>query len=155
MLGAPANFGDLRLPERFWDKVAPCPISGCWLWTASTSQKGYGSFVVRTRHNVAAHRVTFEVLVGPIPRGLEIDHRVCRVRCCVNPSHLEAVTHVENIRRADYSNNGSRERARTHCPRGHEYNAENTYAYRGKRQCLPCRRAYGIVYQREKRAGLR
>jgi hypothetical protein len=134
------NWGDSRLPRRFWDKAAPCPMSGCWLWTASGNQKGYGTFSVRTGKNVVAHRVSFERLVGEIPTGLEIDH-LCRVRCCVNPAHLEAVTHAENIRRADYSNSGARERARTRCPRGHAYDEANTYRYLGKRQCLTCRRS--------------
>ena len=67
--------------------------SGCWLWMASLNRKGYGSF-----QSQAAHRVAYQLLVGPIPDGLHIDH-LCRVRNCVNPSHMEPVTPAENQRR--------------------------------------------------------
>jgi len=82
--------------ERFDAKVQR--TATCWLWIGATNQKGYGTFWsgdVRT----GAHRWSYEYHVGPIPVGLEIDH-LCRVRHCVNPAHLEAVTHAENLRRA-------------------------------------------------------
>lgn len=91
------EIGDARLPQRFWDKVRLEP-SGCWLWTANTN-RGYGNFTVagKTRK---AHRISYQTFVGAIPDGLALDH-LCRVRACVNPSHLEPVTWAENVRRGD------------------------------------------------------
>lgn len=115
---APAQFFDRRMPfERFWARVIPEPNSNCWLWLGPTN-KGYGLVnapwtdielaradqglpMRRPRTPVAAHRWAYAVLVGPIPRGLHLDHW-CRVRCCVNPAHLEPVTQAENNHRAVY-----------------------------------------------------
>lgn len=85
---------------------------------------------------VPAYRFAYEFLVGPIPDGLELDH-LCRVRLCVNPAHLEPVTHAENNKRAGV--------AKTHCKWGHPYNEANTYRRRdrpGNRQCRVCARRY-------------
>ncbi len=73
---------------------------------------------------MSAHRFSFEMVNGPVPNGLELDH-LCRVRRCVNPSHLEAVTRLENIRRSPLV--GLIQRNRTQCPKGHPYSAANTY----------------------------
>lgn len=70
----------------------------CWLWVGHLNNMGYGSLRI-TRRSDLAHRLMHEELVGPIPDGLEVDH-ICRVRRCVNPAHLELVTHGENIRRS-------------------------------------------------------
>ena len=93
-------FGDIRAswPEdRFWANVAMVPIAGCWVWMAGVTNLGYGRFTVNGAIT-SAHRYSWELLRGPIPVGLEIDH-LCRVRCCVNPQHLEPVTSQENSRR--------------------------------------------------------
>ena len=127
-----ANFGDPRLPERFWSKVAPCPMSGCWLWTAATFTKGYAQFAAPRQSDgtrpipFAGHRLAFETLVGPVEQGLQIDH-LCRVRCCVNPAHLESVTASVNMKRSTAG--AVRQRLAsliTHCPAGHEYTPCNT-----------------------------
>lgn len=121
---------------RFWAKV---DTSGeCWEWTANKI-RGYGQFTAAKR-KYRAHRFAYELLVGPIPEGLEIDH-LCRNRACVNPAHLEPVTRQENLRRAGVSwryANAAR-RAKTHCKRGHLFDEKNTYITRsGGRQCRQC-----------------
>ena len=83
--------------QRFLMKVEKTPT--CWLWTAAKQQGGYGMFGAKnTKKVVAAHRWSYEHFVGPIPKGMQIDH-LCRVRHCVNPAHLEPVTPKENLRR--------------------------------------------------------
>jgi hypothetical protein len=82
---------------RFWAKFHRAP-DGCWLWTATIDgTNGYARFAPHGRM-IGAHRWSYETFVGAIPDGLVIDH-LCRVRHCVNPLHLEAVTNAENIRR--------------------------------------------------------
>jgi predicted DNA-binding transcriptional regulator AlpA len=81
--------------ERFWEKVEPTGF--CWEWTAFKDRKGYGRFRVDDR-TMQAHRVAYELLVGPIPEGLHLDH-LCRNTSCVNPDHLEPVDLAENVRR--------------------------------------------------------
>ena len=114
--------------------VAPEPNSGCWLWMGTVSRSGYGSVSVNGEMKLA-HRVAYEMQNGPIPASLELDHK-CRVRCCVNPAHLEAVSHAENIRRG---RTGAHQRAKTHCPKGHEYSIENTMIDQGWRVCRACK----------------
>lgn len=104
---------------------------GCWIYTGSINNRGYGTILGR-----AAHRYFYERLVGPIPAGLTIDH-LCRTKACVNPGHLEPVTHSGNAqRRPDVH--------KTHCVHGHEMTVENTIIKRGGenrtliRNCRTC-----------------
>lgn len=131
-----------NLLDRILDKVSPEPITGCWFWLGSLSE-GYGKINLASRIIVPSgkisnkmgwvHRVLYELLVGPVPAGLELDHK-CRVRCCVNPQHLEPVTHLVNAGRGIGQGNPAL-RAKTHCPQGHEYDYRNT---RGNRCCKRC-----------------
>ncbi len=129
------------IEDRFWAKVDKTET--CWLWTGSLNQQGYGQVAVRVagrQTSARAHRFAHELLVGPIPDGLELDH-LCRVRNCVNPAHLEPVTHAENLRRSPtaFRRLGDRQRAKTHCPQGHPYDEANTARYGCRRYCIACR----------------
>lgn len=123
---------------------------GCWRWIGATWAKGYGKFTEPgTQRRVGAHKWGYERYVGPVPEGKELDH-LCRNRWCVNPGHLEPVTHLENVRRGIVGEvNGARQRAITRCPRGHEYTPENTY-YRKSRNGRNCRACGAIVTRRRK-----
>jgi hypothetical protein len=129
------NLHDARLPERFWKKVTPEPSTGCWLWTGSTTESGYGYFRLDGKAR-RAHRVAFTRLVAEIPDGLELDHG-CRVRCCVNPAHLTPMTHKENCRRSPII---MRRHAKDSCPHGHPFTEENTMERRTRvgRECRTC-----------------
>lgn len=123
--------------KRFWAKVSlPDPETGCMEWLASLRGSGYGQFVIRKPRIVQAHRFAYELLVGPIPEGLVIDH-LCRNKACVRPDHLEPVTHRVNILRG--VGPSAWHARKTHCPQGHEYNTENTHRRAsGARDCRKC-----------------
>ena len=125
----------MTVAERFWAKVDKC--GDCWIWSAGRLRNGYGQFRLPDKH-VLAHRFAYELEVGLIPEGLTIDH-LCRVRECVNPAHLEAVSLRENLLRAE-TFQGVNAR-KNECPKGHPYSEENTRMYRGKRHCRSCDRA--------------
>jgi hypothetical protein len=133
--------GRLTLPtrlERFREKYVEDEKSGCWLWTAATSVKGYGQFHMGDGGLVHAHRAAWTLLVGPIPDGATIDH-LCRKRACVNPDHLEPVSIGENVLRGDTIT--ARNAAKTHCPQGHPYSGDNLRIRPdGARECRACRR---------------
>lgn len=119
--------------SRFWSKVDKNGPRGCWLWIGKKDALGYGFIQTQSRPHRKwgrAHRISYELLVGPIAEGLVIDH-LCRVTGCVNPSHLEPVTQAENMRRGVVSIRRS-ETAKfiTHCPMGHEYTEANTATYK-------------------------
>lgn len=123
------------IEERFWAKVDR--TEGCWLWTAWKSYAGYGLFKLDGKQ-VKAHRFAYELLVGPIPDGLQLDH-LCRIRNCVYPTHLEPVTCRENVLRGEgIAASKSRQ---THCIHGHPFDEENTYQRTGRRNCRECQRA--------------
>ena len=119
-------------------KYIPEPNTGCWLWLTTLDRDGYGKINYRKR-TLRAHRFIYERLRGPIPSNLELDH-MCRVRCCVNPDHLEPVAGRENLRRGNSPSSAAARQ--THCIHGHEFNFENTRIgnnYKGSfRQCRAC-----------------
>lgn len=136
----------LRYPDSLWakvDKAGPVPeyrpdLGVCWLWTGATMPNGYGN-AWNGSEVVGAHRAVYELVVGPIPEGMDLDH-LCRVRNCVRPSHVEPVTRSENMVRSPLVG------AKTHCPAGHEYTEENTLTTPGQgRKCRTC----GRIRQRD------
>jgi hypothetical protein len=119
----------------------PIPFSGCYVYMGALRGGGYGAISVDDRLR-PAHVVAYEILVGPVPDGLELDHK-CRVPSCWNPNHLEPVTHTENVRRGVGGE---------HCPAGHLYDEANTHINsQGSRVCRACRRERHRVYMREYR----
>jgi 5-methylcytosine-specific restriction endonuclease McrA len=138
------------LAERFWSKVQTTPT--CWIWTGSRNPNGYGILSIAKpaggRTTVGAHRVAYELLVGPIAH--ELDH-LCRVRHCVNPAHMEVVTRLENVQRSSHGN-------QTHCKRGHPLSGDNLKIIvnrAGQRRCRICARARWGVYSKLRKAHLR
>ncbi|MFD9225251.1 HNH endonuclease signature motif containing protein [Streptomyces sp. NPDC060064] len=132
-----ANSSTLR--NRLLDK-AVAGFGGCLIWTAYTNRDGYGH-IYDSGRMLLAHRVAYEVLVGPIPDGLQLDH-LCRVRHCINPHHLEPVTAQENQLRSGLTIGGVAAQL-THCLRGHEFTPENIYSppsAPNKRFCRACLR---------------
>jgi hypothetical protein len=105
---------------------------GCWEWSGSRSAAGYGNVWVDGRQRYA-HRVMYELLVGPIPAGLQIDH-LCRNRSCVNPGHMEPVTSKENTLRGNSMS--ARHARQTECPHGHSLS--DAMHYKNGRSCRTC-----------------
>ena len=118
-------------PSHFWLKVWPC--GDCWEWRGERTNKGYG-VVNYLNSRFAAHRVAYEELVGPIPRGMTLDH-LCRNRWCVRPSHLDVVDPVTNVMRGESPI--AKLARQTHCLRGHVLPEKS--AKTGLRICRACR----------------
>jgi len=139
------------LIERIENLVMRDPNSGCWLWTGTLNNRGYGMVGVQGKMQLV-HRTIYELFKGSIPLGLQLDHK-CRTSACANPDHLEPVTNRENTMRGL-----SPETMRKHhmatlaCPQGHFYTPKNTYIYFNKkghrcRGCRICRRAVNRAWK--------
>ena len=132
--------------QRFWHYVRT--TDACWIWTGELNETGYGR-LFNGRKRVFAHRFAYELLVGPIPDSLPLDH-LCRVPACVNPAHLEPVTTRTNVLRGIAP--AARNAVKTHCLRGHPLDAKNTRVdAAGGRHCKTCR----VIRQRAARAAER
>lgn len=105
---------------RNWHSKIRVTDTGCWHWTAAVNSQGYGCVGVLGKIH-STHRISYELLVGPIPAGLQIDH-LCRNKRCCNPEHLEPVTAKENNRRARLARLPD-------CPKGHGFKVGH---------CQPC-----------------
>ena len=134
--------------ERFNERYIPVPESGCWIWLGNPNAYGYGVIRVSGKM-INAHRFAYTTHRGPIPDGLTLDH-LCRVRCCVNPDHLEAVDNKTNVLRGVGS--PAVNARKTHCLRGHEF-TNTTHGTTGvpRRYCQTCINMHSIIYKRCKR----
>jgi hypothetical protein len=128
--------------ERFEEKFVADPNGGCWFWLSATgTYDGYGYFTVRRGFVGKAHRIAYEHYKGRIPKGKELDH-LCRTPHCINPEHVEPVTHQVNMLRGH--NVASWNAAKTHCPQGHALIGKNLWAHKSgkgtqmRRRCRIC-----------------
>lgn len=120
-------------------------LGSCWIWTSRMGHANYGVWWWSDngkKRYTDAHRWLYLETIGPIPKGLHLDHichngdescprgDACMHRRCVRPSHLEPVSRTENLLRAQLG----------HCRRGHPYDEQNTYIDAGNRRCRTCQR---------------
>lgn len=122
--------------QQIYDQFEHPSPKYCWLWTRGKSGAGYGVVHYDGRMR-SVHIVLYVSVFGPVPEGLELDH-LCRNRNCVNPWHLEPVTHQENILRGNTIM--ARLARQTHCKRGHLLEGDNLYVGKKRwgRNCIAC-----------------
>ena len=144
----------MNWPDRFWRKVERSANAGmCWVWNGARIGSGYGTIKVDAKP-MLAHRIAYELVRGQtIPHGMELDH-LCRNRACVNPDHLEVVTHKQNLLRG--LGVGSMNAAKTKCIHGHEFTDENTRRSPigpngNRRACRACNAIAVRKYQAKRR----
>jgi hypothetical protein len=140
--------------ESFLARLRRTP-EGCWEWTGWIGKWGYGCV-----SGTGTHRFAWELFVGPIPSGMEVDH-LCFNPPCVRIEHLRLLPGAENHR-------NQRSASKTHCKNGHEFTPENTYIYvrrytpgpqdddslNRNRQCRKCNAQAAAQYQARKKAGV-
>lgn len=124
--------------DRFLSKIKKLD-NGCWIWNGFLDKKGYGYFKIKLGIpglQIMAHRASYLLFIGDLIKGLEIDH-LCRNRACVNPEHLEQISHKENNRRSESPT--AINARKTHCKNGHELIGNNLRIRKnGQRLCRPC-----------------
>src|SRR5215475_10040875 len=119
--------------DAMWQRIAP--TSACWEWNGAKTPLGYAVLRMPDGRNGYVHRIVYRILIGPIPTGSELDH-LCRNPGCLNPDHLEPVSHRTNITRGK----AAIKAARTHCRRGHRLSADSVFTRAdGARCCRQCR----------------
>lgn len=134
-------------------------VGDCWLWRGHIERGGYARTTTADGRREGVHRAVYELLVGPIPSGMHLDHLchnadstcpggVCNHRRCVNPAHLEPVTQTENQHRVALR--------RTHCINGHPFDDANTHTRSDgrSRTCRTCDRLHRRRYRVLARGGV-
>lgn len=149
-----ANSWDI---ESFLNRVVEGAEDECWIWQGYKVSEGYGK-ISRKKDGksvtIFVHRLMYTIHNGEIPDDYVIDH-LCRVRDCINPKHLEAVTHEENVKRGVHRGGGTpppaetrlfRREKRGACRKGHHWTEENMITRKsGRVDCLPCRRIHNLI----------
>lgn len=154
--------GRKSVEDRFFSKVnkdgpkSPVDGSSCWIWMACKSKRGYG-FFWNGEKVVSAYKFSYELLVGKVPDGLDLDHvkkRGCSGPSCVAPHHLEPVPHLENVLRGDAGKlKAKQQMSKLLCPAGHPYDGENlevvtTKSRSGRaRRCRECGKAQDAAHR--------
>jgi len=131
-----------NLSELIEERSIPEPNTGCWIWIFGLNSSGYGSITYQG-NQMGAHRASYVAFNGLIPEKFDV-HHVCNNRFCVNPYHLKAVTHSENM-----SAQGPRAR-KDFCKNGHALSADNVYEWNGNRGCRICRAEADKKYKAKK-----
>lgn len=121
-----------RFARRIVRRIVVARLGACWEWSGCRVASGYGHFRPAGSKQVRAHRWAWQRVNGPIPCGMELDH-LCRNPACVRSSHMEAVTHLENMQR------GKRAKA-SHCKHGHPLSGDNVRITKRQRVCRECER---------------
>ena len=135
------------IEERIERLSMPVPESGCRLWIGATMGKGYPQIRINGK-SVRVHRWMYEQYYGPITDGLQPDH-LCRVPCCIEPTHLEAVTSRENTLRGNGP--AARHARKTECVAGHPFTPDNLLPNKYGRRCRECNKRYSrIAYLKRK-----
>jgi len=141
-MGAVGYRGTLQ--ERLMKRVVVDPKTGCWNFTGAWMAGGYGGIGIATSKTALAHRVSYQLFVGPIPEDHDLHHK-CENKRCINPDHLEPLTRL-----AHQIKTPTTSRNRTHCPKGHPLSGKNLVAYdlrtKNIRKCRECRRAIMKAY---------
>jgi len=122
---------------------------GCLVWQGARNSGGYGTVRYQGRMRVV-HHVAWEQVHGPVPPGHQLHHR-CERKACANVEHLKLVTPKTHVLEHGGTPLGRKNKAKTHCPKGHRYSPENTKVYKGKRYCRCCVDAASLAWHRRRR----
>lgn len=139
------NVSRVTLESKFWARINK--TKSCWNWKGNKKSDGYGN-IYHKGVFILAHRLSYEIHNGKIPKGLVIDH-LCRNTRCVNPDHLEAVTTRENILRGEGV--AAQNARKTHCKRGHEFTPDNIRKIKNGKACKTCYHATHQIWLLKKK----